>query len=76
MASELNLTQQDVSGSVLVALSSTSQVSPNYWVNPTNTRELPRGGANTAVPNRLDRNAAQYAPIVSPGRRRSCSRTW
>ena len=36
MASELELTQQDVSGSVLVSLSSTSQVSPNYWVNPTN----------------------------------------
>src|SRR5205085_1245359 len=36
MASELGLTQQDVAGSVLVSLSSTSQVSPNYWVNPTN----------------------------------------
>jgi multidrug efflux pump subunit AcrB len=36
MAAELGLTQQDVSGSVLVSLSSTSQVSPNYWVNPAN----------------------------------------
>ncbi len=36
MASELGLTQQDVSGSVLVSLSSTSQVSPNFWVNPVN----------------------------------------
>jgi len=36
MASELGLTQQDVSGSVLVSLSSTSQVSPNFWVNPDN----------------------------------------
>jgi CzcA family heavy metal efflux pump len=35
-ASQLGLTQQDVSGSVLVSLSSTSQVSPNFWVNPTN----------------------------------------
>jgi CzcA family heavy metal efflux pump len=35
-ASELGLTQQDVSGSVLVSLSSTTQVSPNFWVNPTN----------------------------------------
>jgi multidrug efflux pump subunit AcrB len=35
-ASEMGLTQQDVSGSVLVSLSSTSQVSPNYWVNPDN----------------------------------------
>src|SRR5262249_55060745 len=36
MASELGLTQQDVSGSVLVSLSSTSQVSPNWWVHPDN----------------------------------------
>jgi multidrug efflux pump subunit AcrB len=36
MASELGLTQQDVAGSVLVSLSSTSQVAPNYWVNPQN----------------------------------------
>ena len=36
MASEVGLTQQDVSGSVLVSLSSTTQVSPNFWVNPDN----------------------------------------
>ena len=36
MASELGLTQQDVAGSVLVSLSSTSQVNPNFWVNPGN----------------------------------------
>ena len=36
MASEMGLTQQDVTGSMLVSLSSTRQVSPNYWVNPEN----------------------------------------
>jgi multidrug efflux pump subunit AcrB len=36
MASEMGLTQQDVSGSVLVSLSSTSQIAPNFWVNPDN----------------------------------------
>jgi len=36
MAAELGLSQQDVAGSVLVALSSTAQISPNFWVNPTN----------------------------------------
>ena len=36
MASQLGLTQQNVTGSVLVSLSGTSQVSPNYWVNPEN----------------------------------------
>jgi multidrug efflux pump subunit AcrB len=35
-ASQLGLTQQNVAQSVLVSLSSTSQVSPNYWVNPLN----------------------------------------
>jgi multidrug efflux pump subunit AcrB len=36
MASQLGLTQQNVTGSVLVSLSSTTQVSPNFWVNPDN----------------------------------------
>jgi multidrug efflux pump subunit AcrB len=36
MASELGLTQQTVTGSVLVSLSGTTQLTPNYWVNPTN----------------------------------------
>jgi multidrug efflux pump subunit AcrB len=36
MASELGLTQQSVTGSVLVSLSSTVQVGPNFWVNPQN----------------------------------------
>jgi multidrug efflux pump subunit AcrB len=33
MASELGLTQQNVADSLLVSLSSTTQVTPNYWVN-------------------------------------------
>lgn len=36
LASEIGLTQQDVAGSTLVSLSSTSQISPNFWVNPDN----------------------------------------
>jgi multidrug efflux pump subunit AcrB len=36
MASQLGLTEQDVTGSVLVSLSSNIQVAPNFWVNPTN----------------------------------------
>ncbi len=36
LASELGLTQQSVTTSVLVSLSGTTQVSPNYWVNPKN----------------------------------------
>ncbi|HYT90775.1 MAG TPA: efflux RND transporter permease subunit, partial [Gemmataceae bacterium] len=52
MASELGLTQQDVSGSVLVSLSSTTQVSPNFWVNPDN-RVNYRVAVQTP-PNRID----------------------
>jgi multidrug efflux pump subunit AcrB len=36
MASELGLTQQNATNSVLVSLSGTSQVTPNFWVNPEN----------------------------------------
>jgi multidrug efflux pump subunit AcrB len=36
MASEVGLTQQDVAGSLLVSLSSTNQVAPNFWINPEN----------------------------------------
>src|SRR4029077_1105296 len=46
MASQLGLTQQDVTGSVLVSLSSTTQVSPNFWVNPDN-RVNYRGAVQT-----------------------------
>jgi multidrug efflux pump subunit AcrB len=35
-ASQLGLTQQSVTGTVLVSLSGTTQVAPNYWVNPEN----------------------------------------
>jgi multidrug efflux pump subunit AcrB len=35
-ASEIGLTQQNATNSVLVSLSGTSQVTPNYWVNPVN----------------------------------------
>ena len=36
MISQMGLTQQNVTGSVLVSLSGTTQVTPNYWVNPHN----------------------------------------
>ncbi|HVS36197.1 MAG TPA: efflux RND transporter permease subunit [Gemmataceae bacterium] len=35
-ASQLGLTENDVANNLLVSLSSTYQVSPNYWVNPQN----------------------------------------
>ena len=35
-ASQVGLTQRDVANSMLISLSSTSQVAPNYWLNPIN----------------------------------------
>ncbi len=34
--SQMGLSQQNVTGSVLVSLSGTTQVTPNFWVNPVN----------------------------------------
>ena len=64
MASELGLTQQDVANSVLVSLSSTGQMAPNYWVNPNN-------GVNYVLavqtpPDRIDTvDAMMNTPILN-----------
>ena len=64
MASELGLTQQSVTGSVLVSLSGTTQVTPNYWVNPQN-----RINYVLAVQTPPDRiatvNALMSTPIIN-----------
>jgi multidrug efflux pump subunit AcrB len=69
MASQLGLTQQDVTGSVLVSLSSTTQVSPNFWVNPLN-----RINYRVAVQTPPDRipslEALMNTPITGPGKTR------
>src|SRR5882672_11362638 len=66
LASELGLTQQDVAGSVLVSLSSTSQVSPNFWVNPDN-RVNYRVAVQTP-PVRIDSiDTLMSTPVVKPG---------
>jgi multidrug efflux pump subunit AcrB len=61
MASQLGLTQQNVANSVLVSLSSTSQVAPNYWVNPVN-----RVNYVLAVQTPPDRNASIEALLNTP----------
>ncbi len=40
-ASQVGLTQRDVANSVLISLSSTSQIAPNYWLNPLNGVNYP-----------------------------------
>ncbi|MBN9523440.1 efflux RND transporter permease subunit [bacterium] len=66
MASELNLTQNDVTGSVLVSLSSTTQVAPNFWVSPIN-RVNYRVAVQTP-PYRIDSvDTLMSTPIVKAG---------
>ncbi|HJZ53808.1 MAG TPA: efflux RND transporter permease subunit, partial [Gemmataceae bacterium] len=66
MASELNLTQNDVTGTVLVSLSSTSQVAPNFWVSPAN-RVNYRVAVQTP-PHRIDSiDTLMSTPVVKPG---------
>src|SRR5207245_3572654 len=76
MASELGLTQQNVAGSVLVSLSSTSQVSPNFWVNPTNrvnyrvavqTPEYAIHSVDTLLTTPIIKGAMSSLPAPAPG---------
>ncbi len=64
MASELGLTQQNVTQSVLVSLSSTSQFAPNYWVNPENRVNYVL--AVQTPPERINSmEALQNTPIIN-----------
>jgi CzcA family heavy metal efflux pump len=66
MASQMNLTQNDVTGSVLVSLSSTSQVAPNFWVSPAN--RINYRVAVQTPPHRIDSvDTLMSTPIVKPG---------
>ncbi len=40
-ATEVGLTQRDIANSMLVSLSGSAQVSPNFWVNPDNKVSYP-----------------------------------
>jgi len=40
-AEQLGLTQQDVANSLLISLASSTQISPNYWIDPRNSVDYP-----------------------------------
>ena len=67
-ASEVGMSQRDVANSMLISLSSSGQVAPNYWMNPEN-------GVNYAVAvqtpqYRIDSiEALESTPITAPGSR-------
>src|SRR5207237_5174202 len=67
-ASDVGLTQQDVAASLLVSLSSTTQVSPNFWVNPEN-RVNYRVAVQTPQYHVDSVNALMNTPIINAAMR-------
>ncbi len=63
----LGLSQKDVANSLLIALASSAQVSPNYWINPRNSVDYP---ISVMVPQyRVDSTAALLrTPIHATGK--------
>ena len=83
-AGSMGLTQQAVANDVLVALSSSAQVQPNYWVNPANGVNYPvavqvpqtsigtmEALERTPVGSSSDRGGSQLLQNVATVRRRS-----
>ena len=54
-ASEQGVTMHDVSNEAVVSLSSSGQVSPNFWLDPKKRGPVPRGRADAAVQDGLVR---------------------
>jgi multidrug efflux pump subunit AcrB len=65
-AQQIGLSQRDVAGDLLISLSSSGQVAPNFWVNPANGVQY---NVNVMTPqykmNTID--ALQSTPISVPG---------
>jgi len=68
-AEQLGLTQLNVANSLLVSLSSSLQVSPNYWINPANQIDYPV--AVQTPEYRVDSTAALLSTPVHTGGSRS-----
>ncbi len=66
-AEQLGLTQQDVANSLLISLTSSTQIAPNYWIDPRNGVDYPVAVQTPAVPRGFHRRAAAHA---HPRRRR------
>ena len=86
MASQLGLTQQNVANSLLVSLSSTSQVTPNFWVNfvngvnyvlavqtPPDRMSSVEAVMNTPLINGIS-TSGTAAPVTTSSRRSDCRR--
>jgi CzcA family heavy metal efflux pump len=67
-ADQLGLSQRDVASSLLISLSSSGQIAPNYWLNPQNGVSYP---VSVQTPqHRIDSlEAMQSTPIAAGGSR-------
>ena len=75
-ARELGLTQQDVANSVLVSLSGSGQVQPNYWVDPNNgISYLVETRTPTYKLDSVDAINGLPLDVAAASGRRSCWRT-
>ena len=69
-ANQLGLAQKDVANSLLISLSSSNQVAPNYWINPQNSVDYPisvqtpvyRVASTEALLNTPIRSGQNYGP--------------
>jgi multidrug efflux pump subunit AcrB len=65
-ASEIGLTQRDVANNILVSLSSSAMVAPNFWLSPTNKVSYPLV-VQTPTYQVQDIPELQTVPLASPG---------
>ena len=65
-ASQVGLTQRDVASSLLISLSSTSQIAPNFWLNPANGVNYPVG-VQTPIYRMDSSDTLASTPITGAG---------
>ena len=68
LAGEVGLTQRDVANSLLVTLSGSGQVHPNFWLNTRERRVLSDRRADAAIPHRHDVGSCQRSDHVGGNR--------
>jgi len=66
-ARQLGLTQQDVANNLLVSLSSSTQIAPNYWIDPRNGVDYP---ISVMTPQTVVNSTAELlrTPLAGAGR--------
>jgi multidrug efflux pump subunit AcrB len=67
-ASEQGLTERDVANDALVSLSSSGQVAPNFWLDTSKGRPVPRRGADAPIQGRLVRRRPADARARAGGK--------